>query len=91
MARRKHPDQNQFLAACNTVARQRLLNRRIVEARYLTAEECRRLMWDRTSLALVLDDGTTVYAARDAEGNDAGSLHGISKSGEGFVLPELNV
>ena len=32
-----------------------------------------------------------VYAARDAEGNDAGALHGVSKSGEEFVLPELNL
>jgi hypothetical protein len=47
-------------------------------------------MWGQTSLALVLDDGTTVYAARDAEGNDAGALH-VTKSGEEFVLPELNV
>jgi hypothetical protein len=91
MARKRNPDHNQFLAACNTAARQRLLNRRIVEVRYLTAEECGRLMWDRASVALVLDDGTTVYPARDAEGNDAGSLHGVSGTGEEFVLPELNV
>ena len=42
-------------------------------------------------MVLVLDDGTTVYASRDAEGNDAGALHGVSKSGVEFVLPELNV
>jgi hypothetical protein len=91
MAKRPRPNHNQFLTACNTVARQRLLNRRIVEVRYLNPDECRRLMWDRTSIVLVLDDGTTVYAARDAEGNDAGSLHGVAGSGEGFVLPEMNV
>ena len=79
------------MAACNMTARQRLLNRRIVEVRYLNADECQRLMWGRASVALVLDDGTTVYAARDAEGNDAGALHGVSKSGEEFVLPELNI
>ena len=91
MAKRKHPDHNRFLAACNAVARERLLNRRIVEVRYLTVDECHQLIWDRTSVALVLDNGTTVYAARDAEGNDAGSLHGVARSGESFVLPELNV
>jgi hypothetical protein len=78
------------MAACIVSARQLLLDRRIVEVRYLTPDECQRLMWYRTSVAIVLDDGTTVYAARDAEGNDAGSLHGVSKSGESFVLPELN-
>jgi hypothetical protein len=79
------------MAACNTTARQRLLGRRIVDVRYLNRDECQRLMWDRASVVFVLDNGTTVYAARDAEGNDAGALHGVSKSGEEFVLPELNL
>ena len=91
MAKQPGPTHDQFMIACNTVARQRLLNRRIVEVRYLNPDECQRLMWDRTSVVLVLDDGSTVYAARDAEGNDAGALHGISQSGEEFVLPELNL
>jgi hypothetical protein len=91
MAKRSPPSHDQFMAACNATARQRLLNRRIVEVRYLNPEECQRLMWDRTSVALVLDNGTTVYAARDAEGNDAGAFHGVSRSGEEFVLPELNL
>ena len=59
--------------------------------RYLNRNECDQLAWGRTAVVLVLDNGTTVYPARDAEGNDAGALHGVSKSGEGFVLPELNV
>jgi hypothetical protein len=79
------------MAACNAAVRQRLLGWRIVEARYLDADECRRLMWGQTSVVLVLDNGTSVYATRDAEGNDAGALHGVAKSGEEFVLPELNV
>ena len=91
MAKRPQSSHNQFMAACNTVARQRLLNRRIVEVRYLHPDECRQLMWGRTSVVLVLDNDTTVYAARDAEGNDAGALHGVAKSGEEFVLPELNL
>jgi hypothetical protein len=46
-------------------------------------------MWGQTGVALVLDNGTTVYAARDAEGNGAGALHGVLKTGEEFVLPEI--
>jgi hypothetical protein len=91
MAKRPYPNHDDFMASCNAVACQRLLNRRIVEVRYLNPDECRRLMWDCTSVALVLDNGTTVCAARDAEGNDAGALHGVLKSGEEFVLPELNL
>ena len=91
MAERRQPTHEEFLASCNAVARQKLLGRRIVEVRYLSVQECQRLMWDHTTVALVLDNGTTVYAARDAEGNDAGALQGVSKSGEEFVLPELNL
>ena len=91
MAKRPQSSHDQFMAACNLTAQKRLLNRRIVEVRYLNPDECQRLMWDRTSVVFVLDNGTTVYAVRDAEGNDAGALHGVSQSGEEFVLPELNL
>lgn len=91
MAKRQPPSHDEFMAACNLAARQRLVNRRIVEVRYLNPDECQRLMWGMTGVAIVLDDGTIVYAARDAEGNDAGALHGVTKLGEEFVLPELNI
>jgi hypothetical protein len=90
MAKRRQSGQ-EIMAACDTAARQRLLNRRIVDVRYLNPNECRQLMWGFASVVFTLDDGTTVYAARDAEGNDAGALHGVTKSGEEFVLPELNI
>lgn len=91
MAKRQPPSHDDFMAASNAVARQHLLGRRIVEVRYLQPDECQRLVWDRTSVAIVLDNGTTIYAARDSEGNDAGALHGVTKSGEEFVLPELTI
>ena len=91
MAKRRQQSYDDFMAACNAVARERLLGRRIVEVRYLQPDECNRLMWGQTSVAIVLDNGTMVYAVRDAEGNDAGALHGLTKSGEQFVLPELTL
>jgi hypothetical protein len=89
MSQRVRKTHQQFMAACNQEARRVLLNRRIVEVRYLTPEECGRQMWSFTGAAMVLDDGTTVYPARDAEGNDAGALHGVSGDGTDFVLPEI--
>lgn len=89
MNQRVRKTHEQFMAACNQEARRILLNRRIVEVRYLTPDECRRQMWSFTGVALVLDDGTTVYPARDAEGNDAGALHGVAGDGMDFVLPEI--
>ena len=89
MAKRRPSTHDDFMAACNTTARQWLLLRRIVEVRYLNPDECRHLMWGHTGVVMVLDNSTTVYAARDAEGNDAGALHGVARSGEEFVLPEI--
>ena len=89
MAKQRVPSQDEVLARCNAAARQRLLRRRIVEVRYLNPDECNQLMWSQTGVVMVLDNGTTVYAARDAEGNDAGALHGVTRSGEEFVLPEI--
>ena len=91
MAKQHRPSHDDFIDACNEIARQRLLNRRIIEVRYLTRQKCEQLMWDKTGVVMVLDDGTSFYAARDGEGNDAGALHGVSGSGEEFLLPELNV
>jgi len=89
MSQRVRKTHQQFMEACNQEARRVLLNRRIVEVRYLTPDECQRQMWSFTGVAMVLDDGTTVYPARDAEGNDAGALHGVSGDGTDFVLPEI--
>ena len=89
MSQRVRKTHQQFMEACNQEARRVLLNRRIVEVRYLTPDECQRQMWSFTGVAMVLDDGTTVYPARDAEGNDAGALHGVSGDGTDFVLQEI--
>ena len=72
MAKRSGPSHDQFMVACNTEASRLLRGKRIVEVRYLTAEECRQLTWSFACVALVLDDGTTVYPAKDGEGNEAG-------------------
>ena len=89
MARRSGPSHDQFMAACNTEASRLLRGKRILEVRYLTAEECRQLTWSFACVALVLDDGTAVYPAKDSEGNEACSLHGTTGKGEPFVLPEV--
>jgi hypothetical protein len=89
MAKRPKSSHDDFLASASDEARRLLLGRRITEVRYLTNEECQRLMWSFSVVALVLDDGTTVYPARDAEGNDGGALHGVAGNGKEFVLPEV--
>jgi len=54
-----------------------LIGRRIVNVRQLTKEEAEKEGMDRTTTALILDDGTILYPASDDEGNDVGALFGI--------------
>ena len=51
-----------------------LVGRTIESIRYLSDSECEDLGWFRSAIALVLDDGTTIWPSADDEGNDAGAL-----------------
>lgn len=51
-----------------------LLGKTIIKCRYMTPADQQDLMWDHRPLAIALHDGTTIYASRDEEGNDAGTL-----------------
>ena len=66
-----------------------LLNRRIVNVRYLTDEEMEAFGWRYKCVVLTLDDNTLVFPARDDEGNDAGSLHFMPEQGGGDVIPVI--
>lgn len=66
--------------------------REIVAMRPMTTEERKREGWMGRGIAppvIELDDGTTLFPSRDAEGNGPGALFGINPDGEGFaVIPE---
>ena len=55
-------------------AKKQLLNRKIVDVRYLTIEEMENLGWYERSVVMVLDDGNMIYPSQDDEGNGAGAL-----------------
>lgn len=56
------------------VAKKQLLNRKIVDVRYLTNEEMENLGWDEKAIVMILDDGNMIYPSSDDEGNSAGAL-----------------
>jgi hypothetical protein len=70
-------------------ARKHLLNRKIVEVRYLSAAEATALGWYQRSIVLVLDNGALFFASQDDEGNGAGALFGQGPKGESITLPVL--
>lgn len=51
-----------------------LLRRQIVAVGYTNQDEMDELMWDRASLRIKLDDGTTIIVSQDDECNGPGSL-----------------
>ena len=69
-----------------------VIGRRIVGARLLTEEEIKKEYWEmsmgrnETVTALVLDDGSIIYASQDFEGNGPGALFGMDSNGEGFAI-----
>lgn len=69
-------------------ANQVLLNKRIVQVRYLTDSEKKAFNWHNSCVVFQLDDGTIVFPCADNEGNNAGSLH-WNKDEDWGVLPKI--
>ena len=51
-----------------------LVGRKIVNVRHLTPRECAEFGWNKSPLALWLDDETCVIPQTDDEGNDGGAI-----------------
>ena len=64
------------------------IGQKIVGVRELTAHETTNAGWPAGSyvVALVLSDGSIIYASRDYEGNGPGALFGNLRTGESFVV-----
>ena len=71
------------------VASKLLLNKKIVQVRYLTTAEADDMGWDKRPVVFILDDNTMCYLSMDDEGNDGGSLFFQTKDLQDGVLPTL--
>jgi len=56
------------------VAKDLLLNKKIVNVRYLTQKEAEDLGWYVRTVAFQTEDGLWFFPSRDDEGNDGGAL-----------------
>jgi hypothetical protein len=62
-------------ARWNEIAQRLLLNRKIVEVRYMNCDECAQEGWSgQGSIQLKLDNGTILRVSADDEGNGPGAL-----------------
>lgn len=66
----------------------KLLNRKVVEVRYLTPEEQEEMGWLSNPLVIIFDDGSYVMSMSDDEGNNGGSLAG-GKGEKDYTFPVL--
>lgn len=78
-----------YLKKWTDKAKSVLLNKKIVEVRYLTDEEMELMEWYSRPVCFVLDDGTLCYLSKDDEGNDGGVLFYQNKKEEAGALPVL--
>ena len=76
---------NDILTTWNTKAKEVLVGKKIVEARYLNDEEMDMMGWTGRPLCFFLNDGTSCILSMDDEGNDGGVLF----YGSNGVLPLL--
>lgn len=65
---------NDYAKEWGEKAEKMLVGRTIVSARYMTKSEADGFGWHTRPLVLLLDDGMSIFASSDDEGNDAGAL-----------------
>ena len=69
-----------------------LLDKKIVDVRYLQNDEMEMLGWYHRCVVIELEDGTLVFPSKDDEGNDAGALfyENREKFNDDYVLPVIH-
>lgn len=71
-------------------AKQHLVGRKIVAARYMTDKEVNDMGWGCKPVVFQLDDGSVWFPSQDDEGNGPGALFGqIPKEDSITTLPVL--
>ncbi len=66
-----------------------LLNRKIIEVRYLTDDEMETMGWTKRPIGFLLDDLTFCFLSCDDEGNDGGVLFYGNQEDPNGVIPVI--
>ena len=70
----------------------RLVGKRIVSASYMTEEMAKDMgldWWDYSTVVLLMDDGTIVFASSDDEMNQCGTLFAYEVNGTEIPMPRI--
>jgi hypothetical protein len=71
------------------IAKSQLLNKKIVNVRYMTDAEAKKMGWRFRCVVMQLDDGNLIFPSSDDEGNNAGAIATTNEANP--VLPVLDV
>ena len=62
-----------------------LTGKTIASVRYMTEQECKRLMWVSRPLLIRFTDGSYIIPQMDDEGNDGGAMYYEGDSGDVLI------
>ena len=57
------------------IAKDLLVGKKIKEVLYLSNFDAEQMLWDRRSIMIIFDDGSSIIPMSDDEGNNGGALH----------------
>jgi len=63
-----------------------MIGKKVVEVKLMSDAEVDDFGWHQSTMVLVFDDGTEVFAASDEEGNGPGCLFGVEPDGSEFYV-----
>lgn len=63
-----------------------VIGKKLVKIRLQTEEEMENLDWDRPATVLVFENGFEVFASRDDEGNNKGTLFTSFEGNDGYLF-----
>tara|TARA_R100000808_G_C2121037_1_gene132338 strand:- start:349 stop:594 length:246 start_codon:yes stop_codon:yes gene_type:complete len=57
------------------IAKDLLVGKKIKEVIYLSSFDADQMLWDRRSIMIIFEDGSSIIPMSDDEGNNGGALH----------------
>ena len=57
------------------IANDLLIGKKIKEVLYLSSFDADQMLWDRRSIMIIFEDGSSIIPMSDDEGNNGGALH----------------
>lgn len=80
--------QKDVLVKWSKTAKDTLVNKTIIDARYLTPKEAEDMGWFNSGVLIWLNDGTEILVSQDDEGNGPGALM-IFSDNKHSLLPTI--